>query len=61
VVMLEAIAVFARRKLRGDPFQRINAQARALDVFMIDDPLAVAIQRVIAAAVLGDLGLFDPS
>jgi hypothetical protein len=55
VIVLDAIAVFPRRKLRSDPFQRINAQARALDVFMIDDPLAVAIHLVIAAAVLGDL------
>ena len=52
VVVLDTIAVFPRREPSGGPLTGIDPKTRALDVLVIDDPLAVAGRDVVAARVV---------
>ena len=51
-IMLDAIAVFARREPSSGPLTGIDPKTRALDVFVIDDRLAVAARDVVATRVV---------
>jgi hypothetical protein len=46
------ITVFLRRKPGGRPLAGVDPKTRALDVLVIDDPLAVAGRDVVAALVV---------
>jgi len=48
----DIIAVFLRRESCCRPLASIDTQPRALDVLVIDDPLAVAGRDVVAARVV---------
>jgi hypothetical protein len=52
VVVLDTIAVLLRREPSSGPLTGIDPKARALDVLVIDDRLAVAGRDVIAARVV---------
>src|SRR5260370_9136288 len=52
VVVLDTIAVFPRREPSSGPLTGIDPKTRALDVLVIDDPLAVAGRDVVAARVV---------
>ena len=51
-VMGHLITVFLRRKPGGRPLAGVDPKTRALDVLVIDDPLAVAGRDVVAALVV---------
>ena len=51
-IMLDAIAVLPRREPSSGPLTGIDPKTRALDVFVIDDRLAVAARDVVATRVV---------
>ena len=51
-IVLDAIAVFPRRESGCRPLAGVDPKTRALDVLVIDDPLAVAGRDVVAARVV---------